>query len=103
MARAVVVEVQCDRCKRVEKVPSTSTKDAPDFKAFFLGSEMVFPDLCTYCKKAITSIWMDIKEWDRPVTHSFGAPETQNMAPPLSPAPDYTPPKPHSLAASTKK
>jgi hypothetical protein len=102
MARQEVVQLRCDRCKRVELVPPTPKKDKPDFEARHGEERVVFEDLCFRCQQAIKNIWTDLKEWDREIKQAFGPTVAPNTAPPLQSAPDYSPPKPHSVA-STKR
>jgi hypothetical protein len=104
MARAEVVQVRCDRCKRVELAPMGSPKKEPDFQASFLDKKLVYEDLCSRCRESIKNSWKELEQWDRPVTHQFGPTVSlaPNTAPPLVPAPDYSPPKPHSLIAGKK-
>jgi NAD-dependent dihydropyrimidine dehydrogenase PreA subunit len=107
MARCQVEQVKCERCKRVELVPPLPEKKTlPDFEVRLAdenGKAMVvkYEDLCSGCKKAIATALVAIKEWDRPIKQQFG-PTIHAGAPPLTPAPDYTPPKPHSAAAGKK-
>jgi hypothetical protein len=102
MARAAVVQCRCDRCKRVELVPPGAPNKGADFDATFCGKRLVYEDLCQRCRAALETTWQELLEWDRPVKHQFGAPPP-NTAPPLVPAPDLVPPKPHSGANANKK
>jgi len=55
MARKQVLEIECDRCKKVETQPIPKGPDA-DKKAevvvSFRGEEVVYGDLCTRCRRA---------------------------------------------------
>ena len=103
MARLKVVQIRCDRCKRVELIPPPKDeKVRADFEVRFLDKTLKYDDLCSSCKEAIDHIWDDIKEWKREIKQQFGPSVPENQAVPLSPAPDYTPPKPHSVAATKK-
>jgi hypothetical protein len=56
MARREVVEVLCDRCKRVEMVPKDKAPPAggePVFSITLSGQSVSFTDLCTNCQKAL--------------------------------------------------
>lgn len=108
MARCPVEHVRCDRCKRVELMPPQPDKTLADFEARFIGPDgktrtLKYSDLCTSCKKSIENTWThNIVEWKRELTQQFGPKVNNNGAAPLTPQPDYSPPKPHSLAASKK-
>ena len=103
MARLEVIQIRCDRCKRVELLPPQPKKERADLEVRLLDKTIKYDDLCTYCKKALDNIWTDIKEWDRHLNQDFGPRVPENSAAPLTPAPTLTPPKPHSLAAASKK
>lgn len=61
MARKQVVEVQCDRCKRIEyqdgKNPTKNETHAQDFEGTFMGQQVKFTDLCNPCKKTVGGYW----------------------------------------------
>lgn len=103
MSRLEVIQIRCDRCKRVELLPPQPPKAKADFEARLLDKVVKYEDLCTSCKSALDRIWEYIKEWNREIKQQFGPTVQQGQAVPLSPAPDYSPPKPHSLAAAGKK
>lgn len=104
MARTEVVYVRCDRCKREELQPVGPPKGRPDFIMRLDDKELVYNDLCPRCKTAILSGWGHMEEWERGINPVFAGPAVMGeKAPPLSPPPDNTPPKPHSLAASHKR
>ena len=104
MARLEVVQVQCDRCKRVElQAVSPVAKVQPDFEARFDANRLVYGDLCTHCRETIARLWQAMAEWERELKQALGPTVSNNQAAPLSPAPDYSPPKPHSAAAGQKK
>jgi hypothetical protein len=103
MSRLEVIQIRCDRCKRVELLPPQPTKAKADFEARLLDKLVKYDDLCTSCQSALARIWDDIKEWQREIKQQFGPTVPENKAVPLTPAPDYSTPKPHSLAAASKK
>lgn len=106
MAREKVVKVKCDRCNRTELMQEVPNKEKPDFKASFLEKELVYEDLCYRCRSAIDKIWEDLKEYDRQIKYTVienGPRVGDNEAAPLNVAPDYSPPKPNSQAAVTKR
>lgn len=100
--RAEVVQIRCDRCKRVETIPVCPQKALPDMEARVGEKRIVFEDLCPRCLQAVQNIMDDLREWERDVKHAFGPTVAPNIAPPLSSAPDYSPPKPHSVAGSKR-
>lgn len=102
MARQEVVQVRCDRCKRVETLPMQPKKALPDLEARLGEKRVVFEDLCSRCTNACAHIIEELKEWQRDVNQPFGPTVPDNQAPPLSSAPDYSPPKPHSVAAGKR-
>jgi hypothetical protein len=107
MARVEVIQVKCDRCKRVETLAPQPAKSKPDFELRMVGPDgnevsLAFQDTCSYCKTALSNIFTQIKEWEREVKQQFGPTIPANKAAPLTPAPDYTPPKPHSASAAKK-
>lgn len=103
MARLEVIQIRCDRCKRVELLPPQPPKARADFEARLIDKNLKYEDLCTSCKDALERLWDVIKEWSREVKQQFGPTVPENRAVPLTPGPDYTTPKPHSLAAGQKK
>lgn len=103
MARMPVVQIRCDRCKRVELVPPVENKSRPDFEARLMDTKLVFEDLCQRCKVSLENAWKDLQEWNRELNQPFGPSAPVEKAVPLQPAPDYSPPKPHSVAAGQKK
>lgn len=97
MARQEVVQVRCDRCKRVELRPAPlPPKEKPDLVLEFGGKKIVFEDLDLPCRAACERIVKELEEWDREVKHQFGPTVHANQAATLSPAPNYTPPQPHA-------
>lgn len=103
MARQQVIQIQCDRCKRVSLRPVQAEKTRPDFEACFLGTELKYADLCETCTRAIASSFKNMTEWEREVKQSLLGPAvSDNQAAPLDVAPDYTPPKPHSAAGAKR-
>jgi hypothetical protein len=104
MARQPVVQIQCDRCKRVQLLPVGPEKAIPDFHAVFNNKQIIYTDLCEHCKKTIDNIWIELEQWDREVKQSLLAGPTvdDNKAPPMEVAPDFTPPKPHSAAGAKR-
>jgi hypothetical protein len=104
MARQVVEQVQCDRCKRVElQAPLPTPRTEPTFVARYAGKELVYGDLCSHCRSTIERHLEELSQWERELTQKLGPVLSGNQAPPVSAAPDYSPPKPHSQAATTKK
>ena len=102
MARVEVIQIRCDRCKRVELLPPQPKKAQPDFEMRLMSTTVKYEDLCTGCKSALQHTLENIGEWAREIKQQFGPKVNSNGAAPITPAPDYTPPKPHSVAASKK-
>ena len=99
-----VIQIKCDRCSRVELIaPLKDKKTVPDLDARLLDKTLKYDDLCHRCKSALSNIWKEMEEWDRDLNQPFGPSVPQDKAVPLQPAPDYSPPKPHSIAAGIKK
>jgi len=96
MARQPVIQIQCDRCKRVELIPPGPGRKDPVLTFTFLDKKIVYNDICLRCTSAIERIITDLEEWDRELNQHFGPTVGTNEAPPLQVAPDYTPPKPHA-------
>ena len=62
MARKTVVEIHCDRCKRTEYQPETSSMVlSPDLELTFMGDTVKYHDLCSRCKRAITNYIRQVK------------------------------------------
>ena len=99
MARLEVVQIRCDRCKRCELQAPQPKKDRPDFEMRLLNTPVKYDDLCSGCQAALEHTLRNIGEWQREIKQVFGP---KPGAVPLTPAPDYTPPKPHSMAAAKK-
>lgn len=99
MARCEVIQVRCDRCKRVELRPPAPPRAAPDLRLIFLGKELVYEDLCMGCKDPVGRAIVVIQEWEREVKQQFGPNVPSNQAPPLVAAPNYAPPIPHAAGA----
>jgi len=57
MARREVVEIICDRCKRVETQSPSSVPDkekvAQELLIDFHGKKVVYEDLCRKCRKTV--------------------------------------------------
>lgn len=55
MARRQVIEIQCDRCNKVETVPTDRDKDVvgPSLVVKFGGREVKYDDLCGKCHSAV--------------------------------------------------
>lgn len=104
MARQPVVQVQCDRCKRVSLQIEAPPKTQPDFEANLLGKRLCYADLCDVCKKTIENLWTDLAEWDKELKQRLlvGPTVPDNQAAPLDVPPNYTPPKPHSAAGAKR-
>lgn len=101
MARCEVVQIQCDRCKRVELRAPTPKKALPDLDLTYLGERVKYDDTCQFCQETIKRIIEDLKEWQREVKQPFGPTVAGNEAPPLEVAPKYSPAQPH--ATGTKR
>jgi len=100
MARCEVVQVQCDRCKRIElRAPSADKGTAAVLTLTFFTEKVTYMDLCEDCASACKRIVLDLREWDREIKAQLGPTVKQNSAPPLQVAPNYSPPQPHSAAA----
>lgn len=107
MAREKVEKIQCDRCKRAELrpvLPNVPEVRPPDFEASFQGQKLVYADLCEKCRETVTNIWEELKQWDREVKYTVIKTGLLNgeQAAPLQPAPNYSPPQPHSAAAAKR-
>lgn len=105
MARARVEHVKCDRCKREELQPVPATpKTSPDFECKLFDKALTYNDLCFRCKETLEHAWKELKEWDKVITTTLltGALLNTDKVPSLNPAPDYSPPKPHSMGAAKK-
>lgn len=102
MARCEVIQVQCDRCKRVELRAPQPAKAKPDFEATLLGDRIVFQDLCIPCTDTLKGQFELLRRWTKPCRQHFGPTVPENQAPNLSPAPNYSPPLPHSAAAGKR-
>lgn len=96
MARCEVVQIQCDRCKRVELRPPQPPKARPDMEFRHLDVVVVYADLCNGCAKTMERIAEDIREWQREIKQQFGPTVNGNEAPPMQVAPKYTPAQPHA-------
>lgn len=105
MARQAVVMITCDRCKREELQPASQheNKKEPVFLCVFKGQEIKYEDLCKRCEETINLNLENVKEWERNLNSLLGPKVQANEAPPVTAAPDYSPPKPHSNAASQKR
>ncbi len=104
MARQEVILIKCDRCKREELQPDTKqTKSAPDFKCSYKSTEISYSDLCAHCSETLQNYMEHIRQWSRDIKSLLGPKVQANAAPPVTAAPDYSPPKPHSAAATTKR
>jgi hypothetical protein len=102
MARCEVIQIQCDRCKRVELRPPSPPKEKPDLDLIFKNERLTYQDLCQSCAPTVARLIEDLKEWDREVKQQFGPTVPPNEAPPVQVAPNYTPPQPHSVAATKR-
>jgi hypothetical protein len=103
MARQPVTQIQCDRCKRTYFIPLQTEEKPAAFSATFLDAKLHYQDLCDPCVRAIKGLWEHLREWERELKQSMIGPAIpENQAPPLSAAPDYSPPKPHSPAGAKR-
>ncbi len=65
MGRQTVLQIACDRCKRVEHKPLSEAKDPPKkgdksqymFRGTYKGEYAEFDDLCTGCEASIDRYW----------------------------------------------
>ena len=67
MAKRPVVEIRCDRCKRVEyrEVKGAQPDEGvtmPILALHFKGMDVTFTDLCTPCDSTVTSLVESIKK-----------------------------------------
>lgn len=61
MARVVVVQVKCDRCRKVEhKTPDKNESTEPVFLGAFKGTTIEFQDLCSGCEEVVAMHWAEI-------------------------------------------
>ena len=105
MARQKVEKINCDPCNRMELLPVGPEKIGPDFEAGFLGERMVFEDLCSRCRAALKTLWEAMTHFDREIKYTIiknSGPDSPTDAVPLAPAPNYSPPQPHSAAAAKR-
>lgn len=72
MGRKVVVELKCDRCRKVEHVATQpgeeNLKDVSAFSCSFMGKTVMYSDLCTGCKEVIATHVADITRDMKKVT-----------------------------------
>lgn len=102
MSRQKTELVTCDRCKRQEIQPISATpRTEPEFSLQFAEEKLIFQDMCFRCRTTVKNYVNGLKEWDRELVPLF-RPVDEVQAAPLQPAPDYSPPKPHSTAAAKK-
>lgn len=112
MARENVEKIQCDRCNRIElrPIPATPLNGAPrppDLDVSFSGQRLIYADLCGKCLEAVGNLFTAMKEYQREIKYTIlknvdsarGPAVDENAAPPLQPAPNYSPPQPHSASA----
>lgn len=111
MAREKVMKISCDRCNRQELQPVIADKVGADFEASFNGQRLLYQDLCLRCKETIKNIWTALEEYDREIKYTVlknapvsknGPVVPENQAAPVSAAPNYSPPQPHSQAAGKR-
>lgn len=61
MARREVIEIICDRCKRVETQAPSSVPDkekvAQELIINFHGKKVVYDDLCRKCRKTVSNYY----------------------------------------------
>lgn len=59
MARREVVEITCDRCKKVETQATNARPkgDGPEFSGTLHGDAVKFEDMCKRCRDAVASYW----------------------------------------------
>jgi hypothetical protein len=65
MGRQAVIQITCDRCKRVEHRPLSEAKDPPEegdksnymFRGKYKGDWVEFEDLCMGCESILDKHW----------------------------------------------
>jgi hypothetical protein len=100
MARCEVIQIQCDRCKRVELRPPQPPKATPDLELVFMGKRLKYEDICSTCKEVLARHVGYIEEWEREIKQAFGPTVHSNTAPPLTTPPIYSPAQPHAAPAN---
>lgn len=68
MGRQAVVQITCDRCKRVEHRPMSEAKEPPAvgakkhfmFRGIYKGQQVEFEDLCSGCESILDNHWSDM-------------------------------------------
>lgn len=99
MARQEVVQIQCDRCKRVELIPPGPKRTEPLLLLNFKNVTIKYDDICPRCEQAIERIIRDLEEWERELKQHFGPTvQVPGVQPPLTVAPNFSPPQPHAQA-----
>jgi len=75
MARREVVEILCDRCKKVEVVPKEtgSGVDKQALSMSFYGQQVTYNDLCKRCRGALESYFKRITLQDDEDVKDAGA------------------------------
>jgi len=61
VAKKNVIEIDCDRCGRIEHIDPETTKMAQGLELSFQGEKISWPDLCTGCHKAVGNYLKQIK------------------------------------------
>ena len=59
MSKREVIEVLCDRCKKVEVVSKESVKggNEPEFALKFNGKQATYTDLCSRCRETLSGLY----------------------------------------------
>jgi len=71
MGRKVVVELVCDRCRKVEHVAADAQdpqSKSTTFMCTFMGNTVTYGDLCTGCKEVVATHFADITRDMKKVT-----------------------------------
>ena len=65
MAKRKVLEVCCDRCKKVDIQPDDGTEQpGPALEMSLYGQKVVFTDLCRRCKKTLAGSFKSVAYQD---------------------------------------
>jgi hypothetical protein len=97
MARQEVVQIRCDRCKRVELIPPGPKSSEPVLLLKFKNVTVTYEDTCPRCDQAIERIIRSLEEWERELNQHFGpTAQIPGVQPPLTVAPNFSPPQPHA-------
>ena len=86
MARREVVEVVCDRCKRVDIQTKEDKKGAAaELEISFQGEKHSYEDLCRRCRDAVKNYYLRItKQDEEPEKAAEKPPEKKGFLPSLA-------------------